>query len=52
MFRLLAAVLILGQVFLVGSGLVWVAGKVGFRPAQPYAAKVERGFHSVKASIL
>jgi hypothetical protein len=52
MFRLLAALLIIGQFVLVGSGLIWLVGKVGFKSAKPYAAKVEQTFHTVKASIL
>jgi hypothetical protein len=53
MFKVIAAVLVIGQFLLVASGLVWLIGKIGFGPAQPYAAKIESTavpiFQSIKA---
>lgn len=51
MFRLLGLALFALQVLVVGSALVWIVGKIGFAPAQPYMSGIEHMFITIWANI-
>lgn len=47
MIRIITLVLFTVQIVVVGGAFIWILGKFGFDPAQPYMSGIESMFASI-----